>query len=337
MSEEQAIASSLEKGKLEKKAAEIEPDEAGKDANNPNASDKQDLGGGRGDTSRGILPPGGVNDTYKSHPSVGNIDIMQNPALLGQLRNLGLNQYEAQAYLALSLGGVNTAGDIAEVGKIARPRVYDVLDKLQEKGFVAIKAGRPVKYAPVPISEAIQTLRKHKEVSLTEELAKIEELGITLKKGLDRNSIGKKFDAEESVWTLKGRNSIYSRIGDMVSNAKGSIIINSHPDGVVNKIRANIAHFEKAKARGVKIHIVSPISEILDKRHALHSSNSQASKIASSIIDRKLPARMVLADDEAMIFLTNSDVPAEDEVGLWMKNPHMASTLREIALTEKKD
>lgn len=275
------------------------------------------------------------SDRYKNHLSVGNIDIMQNPQLLNLLRNLGLNQYEAQAYLALSLGGVNTAGDIAEVGKIARPRVYDVLDKLQEKGFAAIKAGRPVKYAPVPISEAIQTLKKYKENVLSEELIKIEDLGQSLKKGLDKGAGGKKFDVEESVWTLKGRNSIYSRIGDMLSNAKNVVVVNSHPEGVVDKIRANMPQFEKARARGVKIHVVSPISEIDDKRHALHSSNSQVSKVAHAIIDRKLPTRMVLADDEAMIFLTNPEVPAEEEVGLWMKNAHMASTLREIALKEK--
>ncbi|MFH1751166.1 MAG: helix-turn-helix domain-containing protein [Candidatus Micrarchaeota archaeon] len=271
-------------------------------------------------------------EKYKNHLSVGNIDIMQNPQMLNQLRSLGLNQYEAQAYLALSLGGVNTAGDIAEVGKIARPRVYDVLDKLQEKGFVAIKAGRPVKYAPVPIVEAIQTLRKHKEKSLVDELAKIEELSGTLKKGLDKGAGSRKFDAEESVWTLKGRNSIYSRIGDMLTNAKNVVVVNSHPEGIVNKFRANITQFEKARARGVKIHVVSPISEIEDKRHALHSPNSQVGKVAHRIIDKNLPTRMVLADDEAMIFLTNPGVSSEDEVGLWLKNPHIASTLREAAL-----
>ncbi|HLC47595.1 MAG TPA: helix-turn-helix domain-containing protein [Candidatus Norongarragalinales archaeon] len=302
------------------------------------------IGAGEGDkgqisgderSEKATESPSDAGDTYKNHLSVGNIDIMQNPQLQNQLRNLGLNQYEAQAYLALSLGGVNTAGDIAEVGKIARPRVYDVLDKLQEKGFAAIKAGRPVKYAAVPIIEAIQTLKKHKETALMEELSKIEELGGTLKKGLDKGAGGKKFDVEESVWTLKGRNSIYSRIGDMLSNAKNVVVVNSHPDGVVEKIKSNIQHFEKARARGVKIHVVSPISEIQDKRHALHSSNSQVAKIAHTIIDRKLPTRMVLADDEAMIFLTNPEVPAEEEVGLWMKNAHMASTLREIALKGK--
>ncbi len=271
-------------------------------------------------------------ERFKRPVSVSNTDLMQSPELLNYLRNLGLNQYEAQAYLALTIGGANTAGDIAEIGKIARPRVYDVLDKLQEKGFAALKSGRPVKYAPIPIMEAIQTLKKHKENSLLEEISKIDELGSNLRKGLDKTGTSRKFAVEESVWTLKGRNPIYSRIGDMLSNAKSIVVVNSHPEGVLRKIKANLPHFEKAKNRGAKIHIISSLSEISDKRHALHSSNSQVSKLAHQIINKKLPTRMVVADDEAMILLTNPDVAAEEEVGLWLKNPHMASTLKEIAL-----
>lgn len=267
-----------------------------------------------------------------NHLTVGNIDIMQNPQLLGFLRNLGLNQYEAQAYLALTLGGVNTAGEIAEVGKIARPRVYDVLDKLQEKGFAALKSGRPVQYAPVPIMEAISTLKKYRENQLMEELSKIEEMGANLRKGLEKSPNSKKFDVEENVWTLKGRNSIYSRIGDMLSNAKEIVVVNGHPDGVVRKIKANLPHFEKAKAKGAKIHIISPISSIADKRHALFSANSPIGKLAHQIIDKHLPTRMVLADDEAMIFLTGDHVTAEEEVGLWLKNADMVNTLKGITI-----
>ncbi len=250
------------------------------------------------------------------------------------LRNLGLNQYEAQAYLALTLGGVNTAGEIAEVGKIARPRVYDVLDKLQEKGFAALKAGRPVKYAAVPIGEAVQTLKKHKENSLVEELRKIEDFGVQLKKGLDKSTTNRKFDLEESIWTLKGRNSIYSRIADMIANTKNVVVVNSHPDGVVEKIKSNLGHFEKAKGRGVKIHIVSPLSQVEDKRHALFSENSQIAKLAHQVIDKKVPSRMVLTDEEAMIFLTGKDVSPEEEVGLWLKNASMVSTLKDALLSK---
>ncbi|MFH1106518.1 MAG: helix-turn-helix domain-containing protein [Candidatus Micrarchaeota archaeon] len=250
--------------------------------------------------------------------------------LLGRLREMGLNHYEAQAYLALSLHGVDTAGDIAEVGKIARPRVYDVLSKLQEKGFVALKSGRPAKYSALPLPEAMSTLKKRKQEQLKEELVRIDELGKLLQSKLHSGSGSKKYGIEENVWTLKGRDAIYSRIAEMLSNAKSHVVVNSTPEGILRKVNENLGHFEKAKGRGVKLHFVTDMGKFENRRTAFHSPNSHVSRLATQLLDKHVPTRMVLADDEAMIFLTPTGAPAEEEVGLWVKNPHLASTLKGI-------
>ncbi len=272
---------------------------------------------------------GRSKENFKNHSGVANNDPMQQE-LLGRLREMGLNQYEAQAYLALSMHGVDTAGDIAEVGKIARPRVYDVLSKLQEKGFVGLKSGRPAKYTALPLIEAISTLKKRRQEALKEELARIEELGQSLNRKLQAPTASKKYGIEENVWTLKGRDAIYSRIAEMVANAKSHVIVNSTPEGVVNKVTQHLEQFEKAKGRGVKLHFITDMSKLENKRTAFHSPNSHVSRLATSVTDKAVPTRMVLADDEAMIFLTPHDTPSEEEVGLWVKNPHLVHTLKEI-------
>ena len=274
-----------------------------------------------------------TKENLKNHSGVANTDPMQQE-LLGRLREMGLNQYEAQAYLALSMHGVDTAGDIAEVGKIARPRVYDVLSKLQEKGFVGLKSGRPAKYTALPLNEAISTLKKRRQDALRDELARIEELGQSLSRKFETSSTSKKFGVEESVWTLKGRDSIYSRIAEMVANSKSHVIVNSTPEGVTRNVAEHLEHFEKAKGRGVKLHFVTDMGRLESKRTAFHSPNSHVSRLATSIIDKAVPTRMVLADDEAMIFLTPHDAPAEEEVGLWVKNPHLVHTLKGIMGTK---
>ncbi|MBU1197905.1 hypothetical protein KJ765_05350 [Candidatus Micrarchaeota archaeon] len=258
-----------------------------------------------------------------------------NTELVGQLRTLGLNQYEAQAYLALTQGGPKSAGEVADIGNIARPRVYDVLDKLQQKGFASLKSGRPVKYAAMPLEEAITTLKKHKEDRLMDEISKIDEMSGRLAKQLSTSGTSKRYNIEENVWTLRGRNAIYSRLAQMVDRSKHHVILSSPPDNIARKINDNLPHFEKAKNRGVKVHVLSPISKLLDKRHALHSPNSHVSKIVTTLMDRHVPTRMILTDDEAMLFLTNDHTLPEDEVGLWIKNPHISSTLKELTLAKK--
>ena len=271
---------------------------------------------------------GHAEETVKKAGTERTIDIMQNHELMTHLRNLGLNQYEAQAYLALALGGANTAGEISSTGKIARPRVYDVLAKLQEKGFVAIKSGRPVKYMSMPIGEAVKTLKKYKENSLLDEMQKIEDIGALLHGEMEKTNSSQRYGIEENVWTLKGRNAIYSRLADMVSRSNQNVIVNAPPENLVRKVKENMAHFEAAKQRGAKIQFISSISRISDKRHALHSPNSPIRKLAASITDKHVPTRMVLADSEALLFLTEPQTPAEDEVALWVNSPHLVSTLK---------
>ena len=64
------------------------------------------------------------------------IAMPQNPDVLNSLRRLGLNQYEAKAYFALATLGKSTAGELSARAELPRPRVYDVLSSLQDKGFV---------------------------------------------------------------------------------------------------------------------------------------------------------------------------------------------------------
>lgn len=229
---------------------------------------------------------------------------------LNQLRQLGLNEYESKAYYALASHGIHTAGALSERADLPRARMYDVLSKLQEKGFVSIQQGRPVKFSALPLSEAVKTLRKQKEASLQDELNLIEGLGKDLQSKLKPSSASST-PTEEIVWSLKGRDSIYSKIGSMIADAKKHVIISSGAEGVARKLKFFSADLKKAKTRGAEVTVVSP--EKIDSEHSV--------KIKS------LPTRLVLADDQAVVFLNNAQDP-EDELGLWLKSPHFVETIK---------
>lgn len=274
-------------------------------------------------------------DSFKSVPSVKLIDMVRQHAdALNNLRRLGLNQYEAQAYLALSLAGHSTAGDLAENAELPRPRVYDVLDKLQEKGFVALKPGRPVRYSPIPLEESLKTLKRLKETTLVSELAEIDKVGVQLAQKMrtasaSTQSSGSKFDAENHVWTLRGREAIFSKLASMVSGASDRVIVSSDPTGVALKLKMHKAEFEAAKKRGVRVSFVSPVGDNAE-------ISADLSKLGGKLVSKQMPTRMVLADDQALLFLTSHNSPAEEEIGLWVKSPHLAQTLEQsLNLREK--
>ncbi|MCX6767890.1 MAG: hypothetical protein NTY90_04150 [Candidatus Micrarchaeota archaeon] len=245
----------------------------------------------------------------------------QNPELINGLRNLGLNQYEARAFHALTVFGSGTAGELSELAELPRPRVYDVLRGLQDKGFVVLKPGRPVKYASLPLVEALKTLRKQRESSLTNELKRIDEMGRSLQARL-KPMQSEREAPEDLVWTLKSREAIYSKMSSMFSQAKDTVVITSTPEGVARKIKACSSELDKAKSRGVKIHVVSP------------TATSEISRLGV-LHGKSLPTRFVLADDQALIFLSHDRTHPDDEIGIWLQSPHFAETLRRVA-TEKK-
>jgi sugar-specific transcriptional regulator TrmB len=89
------------------------------------------------------------------------------------LVQIGLNSYEAKAYLGLLKRRSFTAPELWKITKIPRSRVYDILSSLNEKGFVSILPGKPRRFCALDPSIALENLRKSLE---TEIVAKKEHL-----------------------------------------------------------------------------------------------------------------------------------------------------------------
>jgi sugar-specific transcriptional regulator TrmB len=70
------------------------------------------------------------------------------------LREMGLNAYETDAYIALLEGGEMTAMEISQETQVPYSKIYEVLNSLKEKGWVKSSESRPTKYFPVPPVEA---------------------------------------------------------------------------------------------------------------------------------------------------------------------------------------
>ncbi len=244
--------------------------------------------------------------------------ISKNSDVVSNLRTLGLNEYEAKAYYALASSATCTAGELATKAQLPRPRVYDVLTSLQDQGFVVLRPGRPVKYSALPINEAIETLKKQKRAELEKQLTHFEHVVKEMQSKIKAGSLTEGFAIEDNVWTLKGKDAINSKLASMLADAKSHVMISSTQTGLQQKMKAHGQLLHQAKSRGVKIHVVAP------------KMAPEVTQLAHSTSQNALPTRFVLADDQALLFLTNEEMHADDEVGLWLKNPHVAQTLKQL-------
>ncbi|MBI2128763.1 helix-turn-helix domain-containing protein, partial [Candidatus Woesearchaeota archaeon] len=112
-------------------------------------------------------------------------------ALLGKL---GLTNGETKVYLALNRLGESTIGPIGKDSKVSKSKIYDILDKLIEKGLVGYIVKEGTKYFVANDPHMILGYISKKEQELQETKNEVEEILPRLM--LERASVSAKRVAE---------------------------------------------------------------------------------------------------------------------------------------------
>ena len=76
------------------------------------------------------------------------------------LRALGMNEYEASVYSTLVGLQKATARDIHETSGVPRGRIYDILNDLARRGFIAVEEGSPTSYYILDIDMVFDRLKE---------------------------------------------------------------------------------------------------------------------------------------------------------------------------------
>ncbi len=167
------------------------------------------------------------------------------------LKKLGLNSYEASAYLALVKVQSATASQLSSLAHIPRPRVYDILEKLEKKGLVKVIPERPLRYEAIPIRKAIDHLKRKRMEEFKKELEELDVMGDELAELLKDEKNDKVNTGE--VYYLADRRNIYNTIRTLVENANEHVILGGSKEGLERKLNYLGDVIEDAKSRGVNV------------------------------------------------------------------------------------
>lgn len=99
---------------------------------------------------------------------------------VGALRELDLSEYEARAYAALLAMGELTPQEVSSAANIPYTKVYEVLRRLEAKGWAVAVSRTPLVYAPKRPEEVIAQERRKMEEKLRraeEKLRALEKAG----------------------------------------------------------------------------------------------------------------------------------------------------------------
>ena len=76
------------------------------------------------------------------------------------LRDLGLKEYEARCFVALTRMPHGTAKAVSDTADVPRTRVYDAVDQLQAYGLVDVQHSNPQQFRAIPVDKAVTLLRR---------------------------------------------------------------------------------------------------------------------------------------------------------------------------------
>lgn len=99
------------------------------------------------------------------------------------LVQLGHREYEARVSVALAGLGEAPARRIHGVSGVPRPRVYDVLNGLDQKGFIEIRRGSPLLYRAVPPEVVVAVLKKDLDAAAGESVRTLRALSGNAQQG----------------------------------------------------------------------------------------------------------------------------------------------------------
>jgi sugar-specific transcriptional regulator TrmB len=149
------------------------------------------------------------------------------PPELTPLLNLGLNRYEAGAYVALTRRGRATGAEVARIAGLPRQRIYDVLDGLVGRGLATVEPGRPAYYAAVDPDQAVALLLDAHRASLDEferEAARaVELLAPAFREGRAET------DPLNYIEVLREPAAIAKRFGELQAGAQRELLIFTKP------------------------------------------------------------------------------------------------------------
>lgn len=135
----------------------------------------------------------------------------------GLLQQLGLKEYEAKCFVALTRMPKGSAKEISDITDVPRTRVYDAIRVLEAQGLVEIQHTNPRQYRAVPLEEAAETLRRQYE-SRVDSVEKMLE-------NIDSVDSDDEDDEVHEVWSLTGKDAIGSRTNQLLAEAQTEIVV----------------------------------------------------------------------------------------------------------------
>lgn len=216
--------------------------------------------------------------------------------LIEKLMKLGLSEYEAKIYVVLVGLDEASAREIHEGSKVPRTRVYDILEKLVEKGFVEVQQGNPTYYRAIEPEKTIEKQIGDLSKITRECIEELEKLQIARHRDLPL------------FWMVRGDWTIKTKIQELISEAREEISIACLNTEILHEI-SGMLDGQNKKIRCLLTRRDSEIMNKIKKAEFKTTGKSSLAKIIESmekIDEEEIKFKMeclIIADNRKSIII----------------------------------
>ncbi|MDI6701755.1 TrmB family transcriptional regulator [Methanothermobacter wolfeii] len=225
------------------------------------------------------------------------------------LRLMGLTDYEASAYTALTSLVSGRAGEVGEAAGIPRSRVYDILRKLAEKGFVEVERGKPMRYHAVPPSEVFR--REKKRINEV-----LHEAGVELTR-IYEDQISR---VPAPVWLIHGQEKIIKKEIEIISRSR-------------HEFKMRMGFFFRGELKTLEP-VLGRINDRGVDVRVMAGAEIRGLPCRVRIVEMP-PVKMMVRDGEEMMWVFSRFTPdgspiPETAIGIWNQYPEIAENYSRI-------
>lgn len=246
-----------------------------------------------------------------------------------KLRQLGLTEYEVQAYIALVQGNQMSAEDVAKGADIPVPRVYGVLESLKTLGLIVILKGRPKKFEILSPEEGLHNLLAQRKRIANESLRQLEQTCQEVKEVLSpifwRERL--RIRPEDLLEILDNLALAETRTKKIITESQKSVDIFTDIFSWFDEVETTLV---KVVKRGVKVRVLlnmkhQSTKNVIKKLHSYGISVRQP-------LDLKFPVRGTLVDGSKVIFLIWASPEGGEESPKYVYRPSFSANEGIVAI-----
>lgn len=224
------------------------------------------------------------------------------------LSKLGLSESEIKAYLVLLEQGALTAIDVSRRANIPYSKVYDILKKLEEKGWIYSNEGRPALFSARHPKEAIDVWRSKREAEMRfyENIA-LEELG---------KLIPALVKEKPDVWIVRGIESVVDSVVEAVNSCRNELLL-VLPREMENYLSRIVEPLRAAILRGADVAVLTPSAGLAKE------IGEELPSVRLKVKDGMFGGGLI-CDASRVVLLLGEKSKGEPYIAIWADHPGLA-------------